>query len=226
MGGLFLISSRRDHVITDCGEFSGDRQADSTGGAGDQDSLRWFPHGRKVVSSPVARLPSTIPPSDAVPAIRHPNAPKPGELIPSHFAQCFGCGQDHPTGLRLIARAGAGASVTATFTVTEHHQGAPGLAHGGILSLAFDETLSSLMWLLRRPAVTGRLEVDFLRPVPVGSTLFITAEVTGVANRKVYSRAEGRIDDGLPVVRAQALFVIVPMAHFLNAGSADYEVNP
>jgi acyl-coenzyme A thioesterase PaaI-like protein len=174
------------------------------------------------VSSSVARLPSTIPPLDAVPAIRHPNAPLPGELIPSHFAQCFGCGQDHPTGLRLIATAGVGASVTATFTVTEHHQGAPGLAHGGILSLAFDETLSSLMWLLRRPAVTARLETDFLRPVPIGSTLSLTAEVTGVSNRKVYSKAEGRIGDGPPVVRAQALFVIVPMTHFLNAGSQEH----
>lgn len=178
------------------------------------------------MSSPVARLPSTTPPPDAIPAERHFNAPKPGEFIPSHFPECFGCGQEHPTGLRLVAVAGEGVSVTASFTVTEHHQGAPGLAHGGILSLAFDETLSSLMWLLRRPAVTGRLETDFLRPVPVGSTLFIKAEITGVANRKVYSKAEGHIDDGPPVVRAQALFVIVPMAHFLNAGARDFEVNP
>lgn len=173
------------------------------------------------MSSPVARLQSTTPPPDALPAVRHPNAPKPGEVIPSHFAQCFGCGQDHPTGLRLIARSGEGAAVSASFQVTEHHQGAPGLAHGGILSLAFDETLSALMWLLRRPAVTARLETDFLRPVPVGSTLSITAEVTGVSNRKVYSRAEGCIDDGPPVMCAQALFVIVPMAHFLNAGSPE-----
>jgi acyl-coenzyme A thioesterase PaaI-like protein len=191
--------------------------------------IRRIPHRRKVVSSPVARLPSTTPPPDSVPAIRHANAPAPGERIPSHYPQCFGCGQDHPTGLRLIATAGPGTSVTASFTVTEFHQGAPGLAHGGILSLAFDEALSSLMWLLRRPAVTARLETDFLRPVPVGSTLSITAEVTGVSDRKVYSKAEGFIDDGLAVVRAQALFVIVPMTHFLNAGSRenlDYEVNP
>lgn len=173
------------------------------------------------MSSPVARLPTTTPPPDALPAARHPTAPEPGELIPSHFAHCFGCGQDHPTGLRLVTIAGEGPRVTASFTVTEHHQGAPGLAHGGILSLAFDETLSSLMWLLRRPAVTARLETDFLRPVPVGSTLSIHAEVTGVANRKVYSKAEGFIDDGPPVVRAQALFVIVPMAHFTNAGAPE-----
>lgn len=196
------------------------------------------------MSSSVARIPSTVPPPDAVPGVRHPDAPKPGELIPSHFAQCFGCGQDHPTGLRLVATAGPGLSVSASFVVTEFHQGAPGLAHGGILALAFDETLSSLMWLIRRPAVTARLESDFLSPVPVGSRLLITAEVTGVAGRKVYSKAVGRIDDGPPVLSAQALFVIVPIAHFLKSGSPkhlddmravghldagadlDYEVNP
>ena len=75
------------------------------------------------------------------------------------------------------------------FLVTENHQGAPGLAHGGLLTLAFDEALGKLMWLLRAPAVTGRLETDFLLPVPIGTELHILAEITGLAGRKVYSRA-------------------------------------
>ncbi|MEY3098759.1 MAG: hypothetical protein RIS32_550, partial [Actinomycetota bacterium] len=61
-------------------------------------------------------------------------------------------------------------SITAQFTVTDLHQGAPGLAHGGLLSCAFDEALGKLMWLVREPAVTGKLETSFLAPVPVGST--------------------------------------------------------
>lgn len=63
------------------------------------------------------------------------------------------------------------------FTVTENHQGAPGLAHGGLLSLAFDEALGKLMWLIRTPAVTGRLETDFLLPVPMGRTLLLMPEL-------------------------------------------------
>jgi acyl-coenzyme A thioesterase PaaI-like protein len=119
---------------------------------------------------------------------------------------------------------GEGADITAEFIVTENHQGAPGLAHGGLLSLAFDEALGKLMWLLRAPAVTARLETDFLKPVPIGTRLYITARITGQVNRKVYSEAEGRIGgpDGEIAVRAASLFVIVPMKHFLENAPADY----
>ena len=61
--------------------------------------------------------------------------------------------------------AGEGLTVSGDFTVTEHLQGAPGLAHGGLLTAAIDEILGSLNWLLAGPAVTGRLECDFRRPV-------------------------------------------------------------
>jgi acyl-coenzyme A thioesterase PaaI-like protein len=123
-----------------------------------------------------------------------------------------------------VAYAGEGLDVSAQFTVTENHQGAPGLAHGGLLSLAFDEALGKLMWLLRAPAVTGRLETDFLKPVPVGSTLHITAEITGQSNRKVYTSAIGRLNapDGEIAVKAAALFIVVTMDHFMNNAPKEY----
>jgi len=60
-------------------------------------------------------------------------------------------------------------NLTGQFVVTEKHQGAPGLAHGGLLARALDEALGKLMWLLRAPGVTARLETDFLKPVPMGT---------------------------------------------------------
>ena len=172
----------------------------------------------------MSRVPSTVPPEGSQVPPRHPKAPQPGTKIPSHFGHCFGCGELHPTGLHLVAHAGDGQNLTAVFTVTENHQGAPGLAHGGLLSLAFDEALGKLMWLLRAPAVTARLETDFLKPVPMGSKLFISAEITGQVSRKVYCSAVGRLNspDGEIAVRAAALFVIVPMSHFLQNAPAEY----
>ncbi|MFB7493743.1 PaaI family thioesterase [Streptomyces sp. NPDC056161] len=160
------------------------------------------------------------PPADAVEPVRHPDAPAPGEVLGSHYGQCFGCGQDQPHGLGLAVRAGEGVTLTAEFTVRPAHQGAPGLAHGGVLATALDEALGSLNWLLRKVAVTGRLETDFVRPVPVGTRLHLTAEVTAVAGRKIYACAVGRIEDpGGPVaVRADALFVEVEVGHFVENG--------
>lgn len=172
----------------------------------------------------MTRVASTTPPEGATIPPRHPDAPATGTQIPSHFGHCFGCGELHPTGLHLVAHVGQGQNITAEFTVTENHQGAPGLAHGGLLSLAFDEALGKLMWLLRAPAVTGRLETDFLKPVPIGSKLFISAEITGQVNRKVYCAAVGRLNgpDGEIAVRAAALFIIVPMKHFLENAPKEY----
>ncbi|MER6748140.1 PaaI family thioesterase [Streptomyces sp. PDY-4] len=160
------------------------------------------------------------PPADAVTPVRHPDAPAPGEPLGAHYGQCFGCGGEQPHGLHLEARAGEGVSITAEFTVQAAHQGAPGLAHGGVLATALDEALGSLNWLLRTIAVTGRLETDFVQPVPVGTVLHLEAEVTAVAGRKIYCTATGRIGGpGGPVaVRADALFIEVKVDHFIDHG--------
>ncbi|WP_411574553.1 PaaI family thioesterase [Streptomyces fradiae] len=160
------------------------------------------------------------PPADARPPKRHPEAPAPGEPLGAHYAYCFGCGGGQPHGLHLEARAGEGVRVTAEFTVTSDHQGAPGLAHGGVLATALDETLGSLGWLLRVIAVTGRLETDYALPVPVGTVLHLEAEVTAVHGRKIYSTATGRIGgpDGPVAVRADALFIEVKVDHFIDNG--------
>lgn len=172
----------------------------------------------------MSRIPSTVPPEGAEIPPRHPKAPASGTKIPSHFGHCFGCGELHPTGLHLVAHVGEGQDITAVFTVTENHQGAPGLAHGGLLSLAFDEALGKLMWLLRAPAVTARLETDFILPVPIGTELHISAQITGQVSRKVYASAEGRIGspDGPLAVKAASLYIIVPMQHFLDNAPKEY----
>lgn len=160
------------------------------------------------------------PPDDAVAPVRHPDAPAPGELLGAHYAHCFGCGSGQPHGLHLQARACEGVRVTAEFTVQPAHQGAPGLAHGGVLATALDETMGSLGWLMQVIAVTGRLETDFLRPVPVDTVLHLDAHVTAVHRRKIYVRAGGRIGgpDGPLAVRADAVFIEVKVEHFTDNG--------
>ncbi|MEI8056858.1 MAG: PaaI family thioesterase [Actinomycetes bacterium] len=163
---------------------------------------------------------STTPPADAVLPKRSPVAPAPGEVVPSHYTLCYSCGSDHPSGLHISVIADEGMAVHASFTVTDLHQGAPGLAHGGLLSAAIDDALGSLNWLLSTPAVTGRLETDFRRPVPVGETLYIHAEIVGVKGRKVFCRAVGRLGskEGPVAISASALFIQVPVEHFSDYG--------
>jgi acyl-coenzyme A thioesterase PaaI-like protein len=170
---------------------------------------------------------------------RSERAPKPGEQIPSHFKSCFGCGEDHETGLHMLMFAGSDMSVVGTFTVSKHHQGAGGLAHGGLLSTALDEVLGSLNWLLGDPAVTGRLECEFRVPVPVGSILHLHAEILGKERRKIYAVATARLNsfDGPIAVVAHSIYLQVGVDHFMKNGDRsgvsheqlavrDFEVNP
>lgn len=134
--------------------------------------------------------------------------------LPSHYARCFGCGRDHPTGLHLEMRGlDQELRVRGSFTVTEHHQGAPGLAHGGVISAAVDEGMGYLLWLVGAPAVTARLEVDFRRPVPVGSQLELEARIDDRSDRKIWASLEGRVD-GQVAVEARAVYVMVGLEHF------------
>lgn len=134
------------------------------------------------------------------------------QQLPSHYPLCFGCGEDHPTGLRL-RMSGEKERVEGSFVVTEHHQGAPGLAHGGVLSAAVDEAMGFLLYLLAAPAVTGHLEVDFRRPVPVGSRLELKGQVDRVEGRKIFASMTGTVD-GQPSVEASAIFIKVNLEHF------------
>lgn len=163
-----------------------------------------------------------LPPGLAAPRLA-PDAPSPGTKLPSHYEDCFGCGADHPTGLHLTTTVADGVAVRSVLTVAGSHQGAPGLAHGGLLSAAFDEAMGNINWLLGVPAVTGRLETEFLRPVPVGTALHIHAWCEGTIGRKVFLTAEGRLgqSDGRLAVRAAAVFVQVNLEHFSTHGRSE-----
>jgi len=154
-----------------------------------------------------------VPPAEACSPVPAPGAPPPGTLLPEHYSGCYGCGRDVPGGLHLRVTTGEGLQVTGACTLTELHQGAPGLAHGGILAAAFDEVTGYLAPLLRRPAVTGRLEVDYRLPVPLGE-LRLAARCTAAAGRKVWATAEAILPDGRVAAEASALFVTVAAEHF------------
>jgi acyl-coenzyme A thioesterase PaaI-like protein len=104
--------------------------------------------------------------------------------------------------------------VRGAFTVTEHHQGAPGLAHGGVISAAVDEGMGYLLWLVMSPAVTAHLEVNFRKPVPVGSELELEGQVDRIDGRKIYASMQGRVD-GEIAVEAKALYLKVAIEHFV-----------
>jgi acyl-coenzyme A thioesterase PaaI-like protein len=170
--------------------------------------------------------PLVLPPN-VRPPVAAADAPAPGAILGQHYARCYGCGVSQPAGLHMTFSVGDDVRVVSEFVVTADHEGAPGLAHGGILTAALDETQATLLWLLRMPAVTARLETDFVAPVPVGSIVRIEARCLGLADRKIYTSAEGVLvaasgdTDGTLALRSAALFITVPVEHFTAFGRPD-----
>lgn len=169
----------------------------------------------------VLAVPISIdPPADAAAPQRNPKAPPPGERTTSHFEGCRGCG-DVPGSLRIRSWvADDGISVVSRFDVLDEHQGAPGLLHGGMLMTAFDDSLGTAYTQVTRSAVTARLETDFRRPVPVGTTVWLRSRVDAVVGRKIFVSGDARLGglDGEVAGTARALFLKVGVEHFLRHG--------
>ena len=81
---------------------------------------------------------------------------------------CFGCGPDHPHGFRLRFEREDDAIVT-TFTPGEHHQGPPGIMHGGLVSTLADEVAAwTVIGALGKFGFTASFDGRIHRPVRIG----------------------------------------------------------
>jgi len=109
------------------------------------------------------------------------------------YAGCFGCGQAHPSGLRVRCFKVEG-GVVSPILIDRRYEGPPGAAHGGIVAAYLDEVLAgAVVRGTGRLAVTGELTVRYVRPVPLETPLAGRAQL--VADRERYADVEGRIED-------------------------------
>ncbi len=123
---------------------------------------------------------------------------------------CFGCGPANPGGLQLKFVLGpAGESYVCEFELAVQFGGPPGHAHGGIVATILDEAMSKANKLRSRIALTRRIEVDYLRPVPLGQPLVVEGRIGSVRGRASYNRAELRNREGVVLARSRGKFLMV-----------------
>ena len=117
---------------------------------------------------------------------------------------CFACGQCNPIGLKLEFHFEGDDYVT-TLEVRPEYQGWAGIVHGGLLATALDETMARLLWEKKINAITGRLEVRYHHPVPIGETLTVRGRITRQRAPLVETTAEATNSDGTVVAEAKAV---------------------
>jgi acyl-coenzyme A thioesterase PaaI-like protein len=139
-----------------------------------------------------------------------------GALLPSHHANCLGCGEDNPHGHHLEVRR-AGDGVVAVHVFDRRHEGAPGIAHGGAVATVIDDLYGFLQYLVGGPAVTRRLELEYLRPVLLEVPYRLEAQLTGRDERRLQVAATITGPEGQKVLASTAVFVLVDVDHFATA---------
>lgn len=132
----------------------------------------------------------------------------------SAYQRCFACGARNDAGLRLTFWHEGDAVVT-EFTASEALQGFPGVVHGGILATLLDETLNRTAMAEGRWTMTGRLDVRYRAPAPVGQTLRVTARQLSSRARMIQASGEIRLKDAphIVIATAEGLFMPIPDAY-------------
>lgn len=128
----------------------------------------------------------------------------------SAYQRCFACGARNTAGLRLAFRQ-EGDEIVTEFTPDERFQGFPGVVHGGILATLLDETLSRTATVEGRWMMTGRLEVRYRGPAPLGRALRVTARAVSSRARMVRAAGEVRLADAPETLIATADGTFLPV---------------
>lgn len=114
-------------------------------------------------------------------------------------------GSAHPWGPQLHTEPD-GDGVAGTVTLGPSHEGGPGLAHGGVLSLMFDHAMGQAVFVSGHSAMTVSLEVRYCAPTPLGVALTVRARVDRRQGRRVFVSAEV-CADGKVTAQASGVFL-------------------
>lgn len=119
---------------------------------------------------------------------------------PDQLAHCYGCGRLNEHGHQLKSH-WDGDETVATFQPEPYHIAIPGYVYGGLIASLIDchGTGTASAAAYRREGremgtepplrfVTASLQVDYLRPTPLGPTLEIRGVVEEISDRKVVVR--------------------------------------
>jgi len=165
-------------------------------------------------------------PEGLEPVSRGPEAPAPGTELSYGWPRRFANPAPDGNMWGLCLYAGDGVAVTGRFEVLPELEGGPGVIHGGVMAGIFDELQGMAGTVTQLPAVTAHLEVDYRRPIPIGSTVELACAVEGKLGRKLYTTATATID-GEAVASSRGIFVVIdPDRHYGAGASRQLGISP
>lgn len=130
------------------------------------------------------------------------------------FADSFVSGGANPLGLGATLRRD-GEEAVMDVVLGRAFEGAPGRAHGGVVAALVDETMGLVLAIHGVLAFTGRLDITYRAPTPVGEEVSARAWLAERVERKLSIEATVTAS-GVEVAHANALFIAVDPTTFLE----------
>lgn len=140
---------------------------------------------------------------------------------PESFAHCFGCGRLNAYGHHVQTRWVDGEGL-ATFEPEPFHMALPGFVYGGLVASLIDchsigtaAAAAAEAWGVDFEEegaprfVTATLQVEFVKPTPLGPPLELRARPVEVGERKVLVESELSVE-GVVTARGRVLAVRMP----------------
>ena len=124
---------------------------------------------------------------------------------------CFVCDPSNDGGMKQsFYHDGELDRIVASFTPTPTLSGAPNYTHGGASMAVLDDAMAwAIIELKQRFGVTRKCEVDFIRPVMIGTSHNVQAWVESFEDRALVARAEIRNSDGKLCVASKATYIVL-----------------
>ena len=143
------------------------------------------------------------------------------DYYPEDVAHCFGCGRLNESGHQLKTF-WEGDETVSRFLPKPYHTAIPGYVYGGLIASLLDchGTGGAAAAALRREGreigegeaprfVTASLQVDFLKPTPLGPVLEVRGKVIDISDRKVVLE-ETLSANGIVTARGKVVAVRMP----------------
>jgi len=129
----------------------------------------------------------------------------------AHAAQnrCFGCGRANAAGLQLEFLLAEDGSVVSLATIPDSFEGPQGYLHGGIIATLLDEAMSKAVRVRGLVAMTRKLEIEYLRPVPSAAPIRMEGRIVSSEGRKHWVQARILNGVGSELALGKGLFIEV-----------------
>ncbi len=145
------------------------------------------------------------------------------DFYPDDWSHCYGCGRLNESGYQLKSY-WDGEETISKFTPRPYHTSMPGFVYGGLIASLIDchgtgsAALAAYKAENRSPGtfppfrfVTASLQVDYLRPTPIGVELELRGKIIEVKGRKVITEISV-FANGVVTARGKVIAVQIPQS--------------